>query len=93
MLLVLALFSISANAQDWSIKSLCVAENDISASQYERLYKKKGCALVKVLSVDGIQKAEGKVVGDFEKKGNETWVYMQPGAKEMTVYVNNETKF
>jgi len=92
-MLMLVMFSISAYTQEWSVKNFSVAANDISASQYERLYKKKACALVKVLSVDGIQKAEGKVVGDYEKKGNETWVYMQPGSKDLAITVNDEAIF
>ena len=51
-MLMLIIFSISVNAQEWSIKNFSVAANDISASQYERKDNKGvSCALVKILMV------------------------------------------
>ena len=87
-MLMLIIFSISVNAQEWSIKNFSVAANDISASQYERKDNKGvSCALVKILMVSDIKEVKGNVVGEIINKGSEKWVYVQKGSKSLQLTV------
>ena len=71
-------------AQELTVKSFKLAENDISAqTQSRKDLNDRNCALVKVQFVGVISEVEGNVVKPFVKHGNETWVYMPQGSRQL----------
>ena len=79
---VLHVFGICA--QELMVKSFKLAENDISAqTQYRKDLNDRNCALVKVQFVGAISEVEGNVVKPLVKHGNETWVYMPQGSRQL----------
>ena len=81
---VLHVFEICA--QELMVKSFKLAENDISAqTQSRKDLNDRNCALVKVQFVGMISEVEGNVVKPLVKHGNETWVYMPQGSRQMKV--------
>ena len=73
-------------AQELTVKSMAVAGNDISASQYERKdLNGQACALVKVLLASPGAVFEGNVIGDVAYKTGEYWVYLTEGTKELRI--------
>ena len=83
---VLLLFSISVCSQELHVKSFGIAESDLSAQiQSRKDLNDKNCALVKVQFVGGISEIEGNVITPLIKHGNETWVYMPQGSRQMKV--------
>ena len=76
----------AAQAQELTVKSMAVAGNDISASQYERKdLNGQACALVKVLLASPGAVFEGNVIGDVAYKTGEYWVYLTEGTKELRI--------
>ena len=76
------------SAQELTVKSMAIAGNDISASQYERKDEKGvACALVKILMVGEIKRVTGNVVGEMIDKGSEKWVYVKNGSKSLQITV------
>lgn len=85
-LFILLLFSISVYSQELTIKSFKVITGDLSAqTQPRKDLNDKNCALVKVQFVGGISEIEGNVITPLIKHGNETWVYMPQGSRQMKV--------
>ena len=79
---VLHVFEICA--QELMVKSFKLAENDISAqTQSRKDLNDRNCALVKVQFVGMISEVEGNVVKPLVKHGNETWVYMPQGSRQL----------
>ena len=79
---VLHVFEICA--QELTVKSFKLAENDISAQTLSRKdLNDRNCALVKVQFVGAISEVEGNVVKPLVKHGNETWVYMPQGSRQL----------
>ena len=79
---VLHVFEICA--QELTVKSFKLAENDISAqTQPRKDLNDRNCALVKVQFVGAISEVEGNVVKPLVKHGNETWVYMPQGSRQL----------
>ena len=79
---VLHVFEICA--QELMVKSFKLAENDISAqTQPRKDLNDRNCALVKVQFVGAISEVEGNVVKPLMKHGNETWVYMPQGSRQL----------
>ena len=79
---VLHVFGICA--QELTVKSFKLAENDISAqTQPRKDLNDRNCALVKVQFVGAISEVEGNVVKPLVKHGNETWVYMPQGSRQL----------
>ena len=79
---VLHVFEICA--QELTVKSFKLAENDISAqTQPRKDLNDRNCALVKVQFVGTISEVEGNVVKPLVKHGNETWVYMPQGSRQL----------
>ena len=71
-------------AQELTVKSFKLAENDISAqTQSRKDLNDRNCALVKVQYVGVISEVEGNVVKPLVKHGNETWVYMPQGSRQL----------
>ena len=81
---VLHVFEICA--QELTVKSFKLAENDISAqTQSRKDLNDRNCALVKVQFVGVISEVEGNVVKPLMKHGNETWVYMPQGSRQLKI--------
>ena len=73
-------------AQKLTIESFKLAENDISAqTQPRKDLNDRNCALVKVQFVGTISEVEGNVVKPLVKHGNETWVYMPQGSRQLKI--------
>ena len=86
LILLICLLALTTQAQELTIKSMTVAGNDISASQYERKdLNGQACALVKVLLASPGAVFEGNVIGDVAYKTGEYWVYMTEGSKELRI--------
>ena len=82
LIFVLHVFEICA--QELMVKSFKLAENDISAqTQPRKDLNDRNCALVKVQFVGAISEVEGNVVKPLMKYGNETWVYMPQGSRQL----------
>ena len=85
---VLHVFEICA--QELTVKSFKLAENDISAqTQPRKDLNDRNCALVKVQFVGAISEVEGNVVKPLMKHGNETWVYMPQGSRQLKLLTQN----
>ena len=82
--LLFVLHTIVAFAQELTVKSFKLAENDISAqTQPRKDLNDRNCALVKVQFVGAISEVEGNVVKPLVNHGNETWVYMPQGSRQL----------
>ena len=85
---VLHVFDICA--QELMVKSFKLAENDISAqTQPRKDLNDRNCALVKVQFVGAISEVEGNVVKPLVKHGNETWVYMPQGSRQLKLFTQS----
>ena len=85
---VLHVFDICA--QELMVKSFKLAENDISAqTQPRKDLNDRNCALVKVQFVGVISEVEGNVVKPLVKHGNETWVYMPQGSRQLKLFTQS----
>ena len=77
-------------AQELMVKSFKLAENDISAqTQPRKDLNDRNCALIKVQFVGVISELEGNVVKPLVKHGNETWVYMPQGSRQLKLLTQN----
>ena len=77
-------------AQELKVKTFNVAENDISAqTQSRKDLNDRNCALVKVQFVGAISEVEGNVVKPLVKHGNEIWVYMPQGSRQLKILTQN----
>lgn len=86
LFLLFVLHTIVAFAQELTVKSFKLAENDISAqTQPRKDLNDRNCALVKVQFVGIISELEGNVVKPLVKHGNETWVYMPQGSRQLKI--------
>ena len=84
LFLLFVLHTIVAFAQELTVKSFKLAENDISAqTQSRKDLNDRNCALVKVQFVGVISEVEGNVIKPLVKHGNETWVYMPQGSRQL----------
>jgi len=89
-LLLSLLLSFGASAQKLAIESFSLAATDISAQTQQRKdLNDEPCALVKVQFVGDILDVEGNVIQPLAKKGNETWVYLTHGSRQMQVTAKN----
>ena len=71
-------------AQELTVKSFSLEENDISAqTQSRKDLNDRNCALAKVQYVGVISEVEGNVVKPLVNHGNETWVYMPQGSRQL----------
>ena len=84
LLLLFVLQAIVVWAQKLTVESFKLAENDISAqTQSRKDLNDRNCALVKVQFVGAISEVEGNVVKPLVNHGNETWVYMPQGSRQL----------
>ena len=89
-LLLNLLLSFGASAQKLTVESFTLAATDISAQTQQRKdLNDEPCALVKVQFVGDILDVEGNVIQPLAKKGNETWVYLTHGSRQMQVTAKN----
>lgn len=88
--LLLICLSVSLSAQKFSVDSLRIAVNDLSALMEKRLdLNGKPCGLAKVRCIlDGLT-FKGNIVGNVEKKEGEYWVYLSDGSRQLSVHHNN----
>ena len=90
LFLLFVLHTIVAFAQELTVKSFKLAENDISAqTQPRKDLNDRNCALVKVQFVGAISEVEGNVVKPLMKHGNENWVYMPQGSRQLKLLTQN----
>ena len=91
LLLLLFVFqTVVVSAQELTVKSFKLAENDISAqTQPRKDLNDRNCALVKVQFVGAISEVEGNVVKPLMKHGNETWVYMPQGSRQLKLFTQS----
>lgn len=84
---ILLLLSLSASAQDFTVRSLTAEPFDLTASKYERLdLNGRKCGMLKVQCVlDGMTFA-GNVMGEAEHHDGEYWVYLTPGTKMIAIH-------
>ena len=86
LLLLFVLQTIVVWAQKLTVESFKLAESDISAqTQSRKDLNDRNCALVKVQFVGTISEVEGNVVKPLVKHGNETWVYMPQGSRQLKI--------
>ena len=86
LFLFFVLYTFEICAQELTVKSVKLAENDISAqTQPRKDLNDRNCALVKVQFVGTISEVEGNVVKPLVKHGNETWVYMPQGSRQLKI--------
>ena len=84
LFLLFALQTIAVFSQKLQVESFKIAESDISAqTQPRKDLNDRNCALVKVQFVGAISEVEGNVVKPLVKHGNETWVYMPQGSRQL----------
>lgn len=84
LLLILISFTCLGFSQKLQVESFKLVESDLSAqTQPRKDLNDKNCALVKVQFVGSISEAEGNVVMPLVKRGNETWVYMPQGSRQL----------
>ena len=89
-LLLSLLLSFGASVQKLTVESFTLAATDISAQTQQRKdLNDEPCALVKVQFVGDILDVEGNVIQPLAKKGNETWVYLTHGSRQMQVTAKN----
>ena len=85
-----ALSALPLFTQELSVKSLRLAENDLTARTEPRLdANKQPCALLKVQVRDQITEAQGNVVGNVIDKGGEKWIYFTDGTKQTNLLFRN----
>ena len=85
---VLHVFEICA--QELTVKSFKLAENDISAqTQPRKDLNDRNCALVKILYVGEIVDVEGNVVKPIVKRSNEFWIYMPQNSRQIKIVARN----
>ena len=90
LFLLFALQTIAVFSQKLQVESFKIAESDISAqTQPRKDLNDRNCALVKVQFVGAISEVEGNVVKPLVKRGNETWVYMPQGSRQLKILTQN----
>ena len=84
LFLLFAFQTIAVFSQKLQVESFKIAESDISAqTQPRKDLNDRNCALVKVQFVGAISEVEGNVVKPLVSHGNETWVYMPQGSRQL----------
>ena len=90
LFLLFALQTIAVFSQKLQVESFKIAESDISAqTQPRKDLNDRNCALVKVQFVGVISEVEGNVIKPLVKHGNETWVYMPQGSRQLKLLTQN----
>lgn len=83
---------ICLHAQELQVKTFKELMSDLSARTYRRFdMNDEPCALIKIEYPHDGATFEGMVVGDWEFKKNEYWVYLSKGAKRVKVHIPGYT--
>lgn len=86
--------ALTANCQEYTVKSFTKADNDQSAVTNKRLdLVGQSCALLKVLTADSIVKVDGNIIGDILRKGSYTWIYVTDGTNRIDLHFNQHLSF
>ena len=81
-------------AEAQKVKSIKVLTNDNSATTKPRKdLNGQNCALIKLGYDDDISRIEGNIIGDIDINGDEKWIYLTSGTKEMKVVPVNQKPF
>ena len=90
LFLYFVLHAFNICAQELTVKSFKLAENDISAqTQPRKDLNDRNCALMKVLYVGEIVDVEGNVVKPIVKRSNEFWIYMPQNSRQIKIVARN----
>ena len=90
LFLYFVLHAFNICAQELTVKSFKLAENDISAqTQPRKDLNDRNCALVKILYVGEIVDVEGNVVKPIVKRSNEFWIYMPQNSRQIKIVARN----
>lgn len=88
--LFILLSNVLCQAQQISIKSLYESSSDLSARTYPRNdLNGNRCALIKITGNADLLSVSGNSIGNIEKRGNENWVYIVPGTKQILLNIKN----
>lgn len=94
VLLLALLLAGHVTAQELTVKSFAMAANEIISRQNQRLdLAGQPCALLKIQMIDQLEKVEGNVVGKIIDHGNEKWVYVTDGTKQLRLHPKNHLSF
>jgi len=86
VLLICCWTLLSISAQELTVKSMTIADNDLSASKYRRMdLSGNVCGLVKIQLTISDVSFEGNVILPVEYKDGEYWVYMAKGSHELII--------
>ena len=81
-------------AEAQKVKSIKVLAKDNSATTKPRKdLNGQNCALIKLGYDDDISRIEGNIIGDIDINGDEKWIYLTSGTKEMKVVPVNQKPF
>ena len=88
--LLIFFFNVLCQAQQISIKDLYESSSDLSARTYSRNdLNGNRCALIKITGNAELLSLSGSSIGNIEKRGNENWVYIVPGTKQILLNIKN----
>lgn len=80
------LLSLTAKAQELSVKSFVLDEQDLSANDFRRQDRNgQSCALLKVVMNDNIDRVEGNVIGQIVDHNGVKWVYLTEGTRMVRI--------
>lgn len=81
--------SLIVSSQEYTVKNFAKADNDQSAVTNKRIdLSGQICAIVKVLAADSIVKVDGNIIGDIQRKGSYTWIYLTDGTNRIDLHFN-----
>ena len=94
ILLLALLVAGHVTAQELTVKNFALMTNEVISRQNQRLdLAGQPCALLKVQMIDQLEKVEGNVVGKIIDHGNEKWVYVTDGTKQLRLHPKNHLSF
>ena len=74
-------------AQEYQVKNFQLAANDPAARENAvKDLNGDACALVKLLANDKVQKVEGNIIGQPQRKGSYTWIYLTNGTRRIDLH-------
>ena len=75
------------HAQEYQVKDFQLAANDYSANDNAvKDLNGNACALVKLLANDKVQKVEGNIIGQPQRKGSYTWLYLTNDTRRIDLH-------
>lgn len=89
LLTFLILLSLQCKAQQPIVERMTETNEAIPVDDQRRDGNKQLCALIKVKVGYEVTDVEGNVMGDIIHHGNEMWVYMAQGSRNMKIHLKN----